>query len=201
MGRNREQVFAANVDLLLVVAAAAKPRFKPGLVDRFLIAGEVGGVDIALCLNKMDLVETESQRLDAYREMGLRIFPTSCFLGWGIDDLRVFLQGKVTVFAGHSGVGKSSLINALEPELDLSTQEVSETTEKGRHTTSMSKLYHLEGDIHIIDTPGIRQLGLWKVTPEELGYYFPEMATLAAECRFRGLHAYPRAGLCRFARR
>lgn len=180
-----EQVFAANVDLLVIVAAAARPLFKPGLVDRYLIAAEVGGVTPILCINKMDLVDTEPETVPPFRDLGLVVFNTSCETGHGLDALREHLCGKLSVFAGHSGVGKSSLLNALDPALAITTREVSDFNEKGRHTTSASRLYHLARDIHIIDTPGIKQLGLWGVSREEVAYYFPEIAAAAESCRFR----------------
>ena len=186
ISRIKEQVFAANVDLLIVVASVLKPRFKPGLVDRYLVAAEIGGVEPILCINKMDLVEEEPSSVSVYRDIDLNVIATSCETGQGIGELRDALRGKLSVLAGHSGVGKSSLLNALDPELEIDTQEVSNYNEKGRHTTSTSRLYHLENDkIHIIDTPGIRQLGLWGVSHEELSYYFPELEVLALECKFR----------------
>jgi ribosome biogenesis GTPase len=180
-----EQVFAANIDVLVVVAAIAKPAFKAGLVDRYLIAAEMGGVKPILCVNKMDLAEAEPPELAAYREIGVRVITTSCETGQGIAELRDAIGGKTSVFVGHSGVGKSSLLNALQPGLDLETREISEATHKGKHTTTTAKLFQLDGEIRIIDTPGIRALGLWQVSPEEVAYYFPEIAEHAAGCKFR----------------
>ncbi|HOZ45363.1 MAG TPA: ribosome small subunit-dependent GTPase A [Candidatus Hydrogenedentes bacterium] len=182
--RLSEQLIAVNVDRLVIVASAAKPRFKPGLVDRYLIAAQVGGVEPLLCVNKMDLVTAEPAGVEPYRELGLDVVTTSCETGEGIAALCERLRGQLSVFAGHSGTGKSSLLNAMDPALDLDTQAVSDANEKGRHTTSASRLYRLEGDIRVIDTPGIRRLGVWGVTPEELAFYFPEMESLASMCRF-----------------
>lgn len=180
-----EQVFAANVDALVVVASTAKPEFKPGLVDRYLIAAEVGGVEPIVCINKMDLVDAEPPEAQTYRDIGLHVIATSTKTGEGLDELREALKHKVSVFAGHSGVGKSSLLNALEPALDISTREISEATQKGKHTTTGARLYELDDGMRIIDTPGIRALGLWQVSPEEVHYYFPEIAEYAAGCKFR----------------
>ncbi len=180
-----EQIFAANVDVLVVVAAVAKPAFKPGLVDRYLIAAEIGGVEPVLCLNKIDLVDAEPPELQAYRDLGIHVIVTSCETGQGLDELRAAVRGKTSVFAGHSGVGKSSLLNALQPGLDLDTREISEATKKGKHTTTTAKLYRLDDGTTVIDTPGIRALGLWEVSPEEVAYYFPEIAEHAAGCKFR----------------
>ncbi len=184
-GSLEEQVIAANVDLLVVVAAADKPPFRPGLVDRYLVTAQVGGVEPVLCLNKTDLVEAEPAEVAIYRALGIRVYPTSCETGEGLDALRATLSGRLSVLAGHSGVGKSSLLNALDPELDLHTASVSEATERGRHTTSAARLYTLPDNTRIIDTPGIRAMGLWGVSPEELECYFPELAELAPQCKFR----------------
>ncbi len=183
--RVSEQLIAVNVALLVVVAAAARPRFKPGLVDRYLIAADVGGVAPLLCINKMDLVDIEPEGVAQYRELGLPVLNTSCKTGAGIEALRQALKGKLSVLAGHSGVGKSSLLNVMDPGLDIETREITETTEKGRHATSTSRLYELADGIRIIDTPGTRRLGVWGVSSEELAFYFPEMERLAADCRFR----------------
>jgi len=180
----REQVFAANIDLLVVVTSTAKPPFRAGLVDRYLIAAEVGGVGMLLCVNKIDLA-AEPDEVDGYRALGLPVVNTSCVDGAGIDDLREALRGKLSILAGQSGTGKSSLINSMDPTLRLATRQVSDDTQKGRHATTASRIYQLDGGIRIIDTPGIRQLGLWGVTSQELDYYFPEIARFAAECRFR----------------
>ncbi len=183
--RVSEQLIAVNVDLLVIVVAALKPRFKPGLVDRYLIVAEVGGVKPILCVNKMDLVDADPKGIEHYRELGLPVYPTSCETGEGVDAFREALQGKCSVLAGHSGVGKSTLLNVMVPDLDLEVQEVSDSTEKGKHTTTASRLYDLPGDIRIIDTPGIRQLGVCGVTADDLAYYFPEMEDLAHTCKFR----------------
>ncbi|MCK5862562.1 MAG: ribosome small subunit-dependent GTPase A, partial [Candidatus Hydrogenedentes bacterium] len=179
------QLIAANVDMLLVVAAAAHPPFRPGLIDRFLITAQLGGVTPAICVNKTDLVEEEPEQLQLYRELGIQVYTTSCVTGEGIDSLREALRNKMSVFAGHSGVGKSSLLNRLDPELRVFTREVSEATQRGKHATTAAQLYELAGNARIIDTPGIRTLGLWKVDPEELGLYFPDIAEYSVQCRFR----------------
>ncbi len=183
--RIRRQVIAANIDLIVVVAAAAQPPFRPGLVDRFLIAAEIGGVESVLCLNKADLTDGEPAELQIYRDLGMRVCVTSCMDGRGLAELREMLSGRFSVFAGHSGVGKSSLLNTLDPALRVHTQEVSNQTLRGRHTTTASRLYELAGNVRVIDTPGIRTLGLWRVTPAESAYYFPEFAEAVWDCKYR----------------
>lgn len=185
IGRAREQVFAANVDLLVIVVAAAHPAPKPGFVDRCLIVAERGGVAPLICVNKMDLVDAEPATFSVYREVGLPVFQLSCSNGSGMDGLRARLAGKRSVLAGHSGVGKTSIINAIDPSIQAAIQDVSESTRKGRHTTTTAKLYHLCGGIDIIDTPGIKQLGLWQMEPAELDLYFTEIAAAAEDCKFR----------------
>ena len=181
----REQVIAANIDLLVVVASAAKPSFRPGLVDRYLIAAEVGGVTPVLCINNIDLVDGIPAEAAEYKDLDVAVLATSCMTGEGIETLRGHLSGKVGVLAGQSGVGKSSLLNAMAPDLDIATQEVSASTDKGQHTTTSSRLYRLDDDIRLVDTPGMKQLGLWDVTQETLDAYFPEIGEIAAACRFR----------------
>jgi ribosome biogenesis GTPase / thiamine phosphate phosphatase len=180
-----EQVFAANIDVLVIVAAAANPPFRTGLVDRYLIAAEVGGVTPILCVNKMDLVEEAPSVLADYEALGCQIVRTSCETGEGLDELRTALRGKMSILSGHSGVGKSTLLNSLDNELEVHTQEVSDVSQRGRHTTTASRLYELAGDIQIIDTPGIRALGVWGVSPEEVAWFFPDLAALGENCRFR----------------
>jgi len=180
-----KQLIAANVDLLLIVAAAARPPFRPGLIDRFLIAARLGDVEPALCVNKMDLVDKEPEHVSIYRELGIQVCSTSCVTGRGLETLRSLLTNKISVFAGHSGVGKSSLLCALDPQVRVFTREVSEATQRGKHATTASRLYELHGNIRVIDTPGIRTLGLWNVGPDELALYFPDIASFGGDCRFR----------------
>lgn len=180
-----EQVIAANVDVLVVVASAAQPPFRPGLVDRYLIAAQIGGVAPLLCLNKIDLVSEEPSEIGIYRDLNVPVIRTSCTTGAGIEELRRAIAGKVAVLSGHSGVGKSSLLNALDPNLVTHTQPISEATQRGRHTTTSARLYELACGTRVIDTPGLRALGLWQVTPEEVTYFFPDLAEAAASCRFR----------------
>jgi len=183
---NRERVIAANIELLVIVAAIEDPPFRPGLIDRYLVAAARGGVQPILCINKIDLcadTAVAGQVTDNWREMGVPVVLCSTRTGVGIDDLRDLLAGSLAVLAGQSGVGKSSLLNALADEMHARTGAVSEHTGKGRQTTTSARLYELRNGARIIDTPGIRELGLGRVTEAELRFAFTDFA--AFECRFR----------------
>jgi ribosome biogenesis GTPase len=187
---HRERVLAANVDLAVVVTALRKPPLVTGLLDRFLVALAHGGVPAAVVVNKYDLADTgaagdpELERLAPYRALSLPFVLCSVKTGLGLDDLRSLIAGKTVVFVGHSGVGKSSLLQALSPELEVRIGEVSAMNSRGRHTTSRSRIYRLEGDTRIIDTPGIREFGLWQLSRQELALYFEEFEAFQASCRF-----------------
>ena len=183
--RVAEQVVAANIDILVIVASVKKPRLKRGVVDRYLILAERGGVEPFICLNKIDLADTANDPLEDYVRLGYRVIRTSALDGEGLHELKALLHGKRAVFAGQSGVGKSSLLNALSPKLDLDTQHVSEATEKGRHTTTAARLYRIDAETHIIDTPGIRQLGIGSIDERDLPLYFPEFSEPSEHCKFR----------------
>jgi ribosome biogenesis GTPase len=176
---HRERLIAANIDLLIIVAAIADPPFSPGLIDRYLIAAARGGVKPILCVNKIDLCGDTSQA-DIFP---IPIVRCSTTTGQGIDELRDLLAGSMAVLAGHSGVGKSSLLNALAGDDKAKTGVVNDETGKGRHTTTASRLYHLKNGARIIDTPGIRELGLGAISAAELRAAFPEFA--GRGCRFQ----------------
>lgn len=179
---HRERVIAANIDLVVIVAAIKDPPFRPGLVDRYLIAAARGGVQPVLCINKIDLC-ADLAITEPWREMGVPIVPCSTLNGVGIDDLRDLLSGSLAVLAGHSGVGKSSLLNALAGESGAPAGAVNERTGKGRHTTTSSQLYRLRNGARIIDTPGIREFGLGRVSLAEATLAFTDFASY--NCRFR----------------
>ena len=183
---NREHLLAANVDQAAIVASADEPPLKPSLIDRFLVSCEKGGATPLVCVNKADLVRPGSldRLIHLYRELGYRVLPTSVVDGRGLAELRGLLAGKTTVFAGQSGVGKSSLLNAVQPELGLATGEVSDWTMKGRHTTRRAILMPLAGGGYVVDTPGIRQFQLWEVGPGEVEGYFAEFRRYVPLCRF-----------------
>ncbi|MEO7796061.1 MAG: ribosome small subunit-dependent GTPase A [Thermoanaerobaculia bacterium] len=202
---HRERVLAANLDLAVVVTALRKPPLATGLLDRFLVALAHGGVPAAIVVNKYDLVEEtatgaladaggasapaatndpELARLAPYRALRFPFLFCSTRTGRGIEELRALLAGKTVVFVGHSGVGKSSLLSALSPELDVRVGEVSTMNARGRHTTTRARIYRLANETRIIDTPGIREFGLWKLSREELSLYFEEFEPLSPHCRF-----------------
>ena len=181
-----EKVVAANMDIVVVVVAAADPPLHPGIIDRYLIAIERGGADAVICVNKCELAEREAieQALQPYRGLPAPIVVCSAHRGEGIDELRAILAGKLCAFVGHSGVGKSSLLNAVLPTAGAATGGVSGVTGKGRHTTTRSQIYDLADGARVIDTPGVREFGLWKLDPAEVRLYFHDFDEAAAGCRF-----------------
>ena len=184
--RGKEQVIVANVDQLVIVASLAEPALKPHLIDRYLACARQGRIAPAICLNKADLVDpAEFQPLvGMYRQLGVPTLLTSAQTGQGIAELRDILTGRETVFAGQSGVGKTSLLNAIQPGLHLRVAEVSDTTQKGRHTTTTAELIRLDGRGWVVDTPGIRQFSLWNILPDEVEGFFIEMRPYVPYCRF-----------------
>jgi len=179
---HRQRVLAANIDLVAVVASFGEPPLRPGLIDRYLVAIQRGGAEPLLCVNKADLLTAaERELLTPYEALGVPVLLCSTVTGAGLTELRAKLKGKLCVFTGHSGVGKSSLVNALAPGLDLRTGTVTESTGKGRHTTTASSLYELGCGIRIIDTPGIREFGIGLADADDM----VEFGAYAGQCRFR----------------
>ncbi len=184
---NAELPIAANIDLVVIVVSAMSPPLHVRIIDRYLIAIERSGAQAALVVNKLDLLEAaeraeELSKLSAYRDVGIPIILASAESREGISALRELVCGKLCAFVGHSGVGKSSLLNALDPGLAELTGAVSEGYGRGRHTTTWSSLHELEAGTRIIDTPGIRSLGLGELTAQELKWHFPEFDE--ARCKF-----------------
>ncbi len=185
-GGSYQQILIANPDLAVYVFACAKPAPRFGMLDRFLVMSEKQGIPALLIANKVDLITLETATLlfGHYPPLGYPVIYTSALTAQGIDELRQVLRGKISVFAGPSGVGKSSLLNLLLPGLHLHAQEVRRRTAKGRHTTVVRQLYPLPDGGYVADTPGLKALALWDVEPEELDGYFPEMRPLVSQCQF-----------------
>lgn len=186
--KGHEQLLVANVDQVVIVVALAEPLLKPHLIDRYLVSATKGGIQPIICLNKVDLVNAADHQplVGLYSQLGISTLLTSTATGQGIGRLRQLVLGKETVFAGQSGVGKSSLLNAIEPGLGLRVSEVSEVNQKGRHTTTTAQLIRLKQGGWVVDTPGVRQFALWQIIPEELDGAFPEFRPHVANCRFPG---------------
>lgn len=193
-----EQVIATNIDQAVPVFAAANPEPHWNLLDRYLVTAEAAGVPAVICITKLDLVQqTHSQAsasleaaVSEYRHLGYPVIQVSAASGQGLDDVRAALQGRKSVLLGKSGVGKTSLLNALQPGLGLRVNAISQATGKGRHTTTHLEMFPLDlGETYqpggaIIDTPGVREFGLWGVDPDDLALFFPEMRPLVGQCRF-----------------
>jgi ribosome biogenesis GTPase len=185
-GPNREDVLVANLDQLLVTFAHGRPPLNTRLLDRFLVIAEFQGLPAIIVMNKTDLREpADSTWQKTYESIGYLVLNVSAGTGEGLDALREVLQGKISAFVGPSGVGKSSLINRMVPDLELAIREVSERHGKGRHTTRVASLHPLPGGGFLADTPGIRELGTWALPVEHLDRCFPELAPYRTQCAFR----------------
>ena len=184
-GGDRPQVIAANIDQALVVFAARVPEPKRGLLDRFLVAAHLAGVRVVITINKIDQgVDLVEPWLEVYEELGYEVSRVSARTGWGLGRIKRLLQGRTTLFCGPSGGGKSSLLNAVYPGFRLKVGSISEATGKGVHTTTTAELMPLPYGGFVVDTPGLKEFGLWRASPADLVAAFPEMAALAVGCRF-----------------
>lgn len=190
-GARGERVIVANVDQVVVVFAAAKPEPHPKMLDRFLVIAEANDLSARIVINKMDLAATESESkavhemFDVYARAGYPVHYTSVKQQLGLEELRTQIEGQTSALTGPSGVGKSSLMNALFPGLNLRTAEISESVNKGRHTTVGALLYPLPGgDGFLADTPGLREVGLWGISVSDVDHCFPEFRPLLGQCRF-----------------
>jgi len=184
--KQRRHVMAANIDQLLIVTSAAQPVLKPNLIDRILATAEQNHIEACICVNKCDLVDPGSLQpiLGNYAQMGYSVWMVSAVNGWGIEHLRQRTHGCVSVVIGQSGVGKSSILNAISPGLNQRIQEVSQDNEKGKHTTTTAEWFDLPNGGALVDTPGVRQFQLWDVVAEELTGLFRDIRPFASHCRY-----------------
>ena len=183
------QIIAANLDQALLIVTLASPRTSLGFIDRFLVTAEAYDVPAGLVFNKLDLFSDEGLEILAdykaiYENIGYPCYEVSALNGTNVEQVSATIKDKMTLFSGHSGVGKSSLINALVPELQLRTTQISEWHDKGVHTTTFAEIFELPQGGYIIDTPGIRELGVIDIEKNELSHFFPEMRALLNQCRF-----------------
>jgi ribosome biogenesis GTPase len=183
-----EQVIVSNVDLVLPVFSVADPTPKWGLLDRYLVTTEAAGLPVLIVITKLDLAEKNRSfetDIEIYRRIGYPIQLVSSVTGEGIEELKQALPGRMSVLVGKSGVGKTSLLNALQPGLGLRVKAVSQGEQgKGRHTTSHLEMFELDFGGMLVDTPGMREFGLWEITGEDLAFLFREMAGYVGQCKF-----------------
>lgn len=182
-------IIASNIDLAFVAASLTSPRTSTGFIDRFLVTAQMYEIPAVVIFNKVDLYQDRHMKFlayltDHYRRIGYPCLVTSTITGRGIEDLKGMVSGRTSLFTGHSGVGKSALINCIEPGLQLKTGEISEVHYKGKHTTTFAQMHPLTASGYIIDTPGIKEFGLIDLEKEELAMYFPEMLKLLGHCQF-----------------
>lgn len=193
--KGQAHVLAANVDLALVMATMKQPRTSTGFIDRFLVTAEAYRIPQAIVVNKIDLLVSDD-RLDldelhrTYAPLAIPVLEVSLLRDASLNHIRQLLAGKITLIAGHSGVGKSTLLNRLNPEISQATKAISSYNEKGTHSTTYAEMFALSPDTFVIDTPGIKEWGLMDMEPQELSDYFTEMRDLRNECKFgaRCLH-------------
>jgi ribosome biogenesis GTPase len=184
--RGRRHILVTNVDQVLIVASAAEPTLKPNLIDRFLVTAHQAGLRPLITINKVDLIDLANLMpfVGVYSQLGYSVLLVSAQTGLGIDRLRRELAGKASVVAGQSGVGKSSLLNAIDPSLRLAVRSVSANNQKGRHTTTTAQLWPLASGGYVVDTPGIRQFQLWDIIAAEVAGYFRDLRPFVHRCRY-----------------
>ncbi|KAA9340649.1 ribosome small subunit-dependent GTPase A [Adhaeribacter soli] len=182
-------IIASNIDLAFLVVTLVSPRTSFGFIDRFLVTAEAYHIPVTLLFNKIDLYDEDTLQYQErvrqmYRQIGYESVACSAAEGIGIEEIQQLLDQKVTLFSGHSGVGKSTLVNTLVPDLDLKTTEISAYSDKGVHTTTFAEMFEIGENTFLIDTPGIKELGVVDIPKPELSHYFPEMRDLLQSCRF-----------------
>lgn len=182
-------ILAANIDQVFLVVTLNNPTTHSQFIDRFLVSAEAYRVPVILVFNKVDTYDNQerkavAQRRQLYENIGYSCLEIAAMQNEGIEAVRDLMKGKVSIIAGHSGVGKSTLANALDPTLELETAALSEQHQQGQHTTTFAAMHELENDIRLIDTPGIRGFGVVDMSPQELGDYFPEIFKLKSQCKY-----------------
>ena len=182
-------ILASNIDQAVMIATLSNPRTSLGFIDRYLVSAETFRIPVVVVFNKIDQYsKSQLKRLDelqeVYQRIGYPTVATSFTEIIGIDELRSMLAGKTSLLSGHSGVGKSTLLNLLIPEADQQVNPISDFSSKGVHTTTFAEMFTLDQDTFIIDTPGIKELGLMEIGEEELSHYFPEMRALLGSCKY-----------------
>jgi ribosome biogenesis GTPase len=182
-------IIASNIDQAILIISLVSPRTSTGFIDRFLVTAEAYHIPCVLVFNKQDLmtegfIEIRNELIDLYSKIGYQCIQTSVKNGHGLDEFKEILRNKNSLLSGHSGVGKSSLINAIEPGLDLKTAVVSAASNKGQHTTTFAEMHPLQFGGYLIDTPGIREFGVVDISKQELSHFFKEMKGLIGQCKF-----------------
>ena len=182
-------IIAANVDQAVLVATIAQPRTSTGFIDRFAVTAEAYHIPVVIVFNKCDLYDDEQnataeELMRVYNGIGYQSFAISAKTGYNCDRLATVMKDKISMFSGHSGVGKSALVNKLDPNLNIRVDEISDVHEKGKHTTTFAQMYELCFGGYIIDTPGIKEFALYDMEKETLAQRFPEMRALMLDCRF-----------------
>jgi len=185
--RPYQQVVAANLDRFFIVVSARQPAFNPGFVDRAMVVALSGGIEPVVCINKIDLdaAVAHDEAVALYRHLGYRVLLVSAATGEGMEPLRQAFAERVSALVGQSGVGKSTILNHIEPGLELTTRGLMTRHDRGRHTTTATQLYALSMGGYVADTPGVKQLQPWGLTRDDLVQCFVEMAPLAGSCQFR----------------
>ncbi len=185
-GERLEQIIASNLDQLFIVSSIEHPAFNNRLIDRIIVAAESGGIETKIIINKSDLDKNDKiKKWDKlYSDIGYQVFVTSATEEKGLEELSEQFTGKTTCFWGQSGVGKSSLLNRLFPQLKLKVGEVSDYSSKGRHTTVTVQMYKINENTHVVDTPGIREIEPYGIRKEDLGHYFVEFSEYILNCKF-----------------
>lgn len=187
--KHARHIIAANMDQAIVVATIAQPRTSSGFIDRFLITAEAYHIPAHIVFNKQDVyrpkdLAKQEMLVDIYKKVGYAVHKVSALTGEGMEGLNELLKDQITLVAGHSGVGKSTLINALHPDLNIKTSDISKKYKKGTHTTTYAEMHELPFGGFIIDTPGIKEFGILDLEPHEISHYFPEMRDRLQDCQF-----------------